>query len=339
MSTTTTESSRLLLSGNDTAGLERYLAERGWLECGERVNTVARAGEGNMNLTLRVSTSRRSVIVKQGRPWVEKYPSIAAPPDRTLVEADWYTIAGSSESVSARTPQLLAIDPDGKVLMLGDLGDAGDYLHLYNGATLGQTQLESLVDWLLDLHLSFAGDSRAARLTNRPMRELNHEHIFEVPFRPDNGLDLDGITPGLIAVAAELRTDRELMAAIRAVGELYLGTGTTLLHGDYYPGSWLQANEPWIIDPEFGFYGLPEFDLGVMLAHLKLAQQPIELRYRTIMRYRAAAPRTDPTLALAFAGVEILRRLLGVSQLPVNLGLDAKRTLIEQACRFVRASA
>ena len=48
----------------------------------ESVCGLGRAGEGNMNLTLRVQTEERSFILKQARPWVEKYPDIPAPKER-----------------------------------------------------------------------------------------------------------------------------------------------------------------------------------------------------------------------------------------------------------------
>ena len=53
------------------------------------------------------------------------------------------------------------------------------------------------------------------------------------------------------------------------VGDIYLSDdGGVLLHGDYYPGSWLKTDAGFrVIDPEFCFLGPPEFDLGVLAAH------------------------------------------------------------------------
>lgn len=324
----------VILDETDVASLQRYLSATGFLSTGEQIESVSRAGEGNMNLILRVRTAERSVIVKQGRPWVEKYPSIAAPDDRTLVEAEWYQLAGSVPAVAARMPRLLGVDRAARVLVLSDLGDTGDYLHLYTGATLSADEMDALIDWLLELHDAFAGDARARRLENWEMRALNHEHIFEVPLRHDNGLELDRITPGLIELARQLQDDHDLLAGVRTLGERYLGSGATLLHGDYYPGSWLRAPEPWVIDPEFGFYGPPEFDLGVMLAHLRLADQPPGLADHALTRYRRSGD-LDEGLVWAFAGIEVIRRLLGVAQLPVGFDLTAKRTLIAHACEQI----
>lgn len=326
----------IVLDETDVASLQRYLTAGGFLETGESIESVGRAGEGNMNLTLRVRTAARSFIVKQGRPWVEKYPSIAAPDDRTLIEAEWYRLAGSVPAVAARMPRLLGVDRGARVLVLSDLGDTRDYLDLYAAARLSAGEIDALIDWLLELHGGFAGDEQAPGLENREMRALNHEHIFEVPLRPDNGLELDRITPGLIALAERTRGDEELLAGVRSLGERYLAPGVTLLHGDYYPGSWLRAPEPWVIDPEFGFYGLPEFDVGVMAAHLRLADQPRALADRALARYRRSGDLDEP-LVWAFAGIEVIRRLLGVSQLPVGFDLPAKRALIARAVQHIHS--
>ena len=75
---------------SEVPSVTAFLGGRGWLVPGERVETLDRAGEGNMNCVMRVRTSERTFILKQSRPWVEKYPGIAAPWDRTLVEAAFY---------------------------------------------------------------------------------------------------------------------------------------------------------------------------------------------------------------------------------------------------------
>ena len=57
--------------------------------------------------------------------------------------------------------------------------------------------LGALVAWLAALHDAFRDDTSARPLKNVEMRRLNHEHIFEVPLRSDDGLDLDAyaVTP------------------------------------------------------------------------------------------------------------------------------------------------
>ena len=81
--------------------VEGLLRRLGWLAPDERVRGCAKAGEGNMNLTLRVRTEGRSVIVKQSRPWVEKYDAIPAPFDRALVEQRFYERVAAIPAVAA----------------------------------------------------------------------------------------------------------------------------------------------------------------------------------------------------------------------------------------------
>jgi 5-methylthioribose kinase len=79
----------------DLRGLEAYLVGRGFAQAGEAI-TAERAGEGNMNCVVRVRLPNRSLILKQARPWVEKYPSIAAPVERAASEARYHFAAQSS---------------------------------------------------------------------------------------------------------------------------------------------------------------------------------------------------------------------------------------------------
>ena len=119
------------------------------------------------------------------------------------------------------------------------------------------------------------------------------------------------------------------------LGKVYLSTGETLLHGDYYPGSWLENNgQTYIIDPEFGFHGVKEFDLGVFIAHLMLSSQPQKNLTRMISGYGKRSD-FDEGLAVSFAGIEILRRLMGVAQLPLSADLSTKTSLIEKGKNMV----
>ena len=49
----------------------------------------------------------------------------------------------------------------------------------------------------------------------------------------------------------------------------------------------------------------------------------------------AHARRLDLSRVAAYAGVEIMRRLIGVAQLPLSCGIDQKRTLLRHSRRLV----
>ena len=324
-----------LLNTEDREHIEKYLRQRGWLREGESVVNVSRAGEGNMNCTLRVCTERRSCIAKQSRPWVEKYPSIPAPDSRIAMEASFYSSVASSEAVATRMPRLLDFDEGQRVMLLEDLGETADFMRIYGACADRDLPLQSLCGWLSALHGTRFNIQTQRALENRGMRVLNHEHIFDLPLQADNGLDLDGLTEGLSATARALKEHAQYAQAVNDLGQRYLGEGTSLLHGDFYPGSWVESgNDVWIIDPEFCFFGPAEFDVGVFVAHLLLAGKPMEYAFEVFAYYDGPIG-FSWHLALGFAGVEIMRRLLGVAQLPLRADLEAKKTLLSLSRRLV----
>jgi 5-methylthioribose kinase len=314
--------------------LERYLVSRRLIAPNQAIET-ARAGDGNMNLTLRITPAGgRSFIVKQGRPWVEKYPQIAAPVERTLVEAAFYAEVNGDPGVAGRMPAVLDVDADEHILVIEDVGSAGDFTFIYADGAIPDRELQELLDWLERLSNLPSVTTRRGVFANREMRSLNHEHMFDFPLRDGNGLDLDGITAGLGTAARELAADRRYVRAVGTLGQRYLADGETLVHGDYFPGSWLRTGEGVrIIDPEFCFLGDAEFDCGILVAHLLLAQ--CDAATINCVTSAVAARRLNAALVAGYAGVEIMRRLIGVAQLPLAAGIERKRALLNLSRRLV----
>ncbi len=298
--------------------LEAWLRPRGWLGADEPIVRLASAGDGNMNMTLRVTTARRSFIVKQSRAYVEKYPHIPAPAERTLVEAAFYRTVASEAPIHEAMPELIGVDRDARLIVLEDLGAASDMMNVYRGVRINAVERAALLAWLSHLHAMPISDPDPL-LENRAMRELNHGLIFDRPLRPTDLIDLDALTPGLASQAARIRKDPLYTDAVRLLGQRYLGTGTSLLHGEFYPGSWLRtAHGIRIIDPELCFVGPPEFDVGVMVAHAILAGDSPDDAFAAVDDGYDVPPGFDGALAGGFAGAEIMRRLIGVAQLPIS---------------------
>lgn len=329
--------------------LAAYLHRSGWIAPSRTIAAISRAGEGNMNLVLRVGLDDGSrFILKQARPWAEKFPGIEAPAQRADIEAEYYRRTAASAPIARHSPRLLQADARSHILMLEDLGEGSDLSGLYRpGAVLDAETLAALMDYLLALHRGFRQPGCGFAIDNRAMRELNAAHIFRIPFATnvlEMGLDLDAITPGLAALATACREDSALQARIGMLEARYLGTGgDTLLHGDFFPGSVLcTAAGIRVIDPEFCFFGDAEFDVGVLLAHLTLASQPQALIAQGLGRYVEAMAGTatfSETLCWQYAGIEVLRRLLGFAQLPLTLNLPAKQALVETACAWLQKAS
>jgi len=315
---------------DNVEAIQAFLRGKGWIGSTATVSSLAPAGEGNMNRTLRATLDNTAegspvtLILKQSVPFVAKYPQIAAPQDRLDVEASFYGIAAASADVQRYMPQMLHYDNESNIMCLEDLGDGADMTAGYSrtGDVFNAQDRQALMKWLESLHcIDLDKSGKRNAFANMEMRKLNATHIFDLPLAKDNGIDLDGFTSGLQKVAAdEYVGNANLIDQSKRLHDIYIGktnsnAGTyCLLHGDFYPGSFLSGVKVKIIDPEFAFWGPDEFDLGVFVAHCCFCGSSLEEIDKTLASYGRPF---DRKLAFAFAGIELIRRLLGVAQLPL----------------------
>jgi len=313
-----------------------YLEHHELINAHDFVVYAEKPGEGNMNYTLRVKTEEgKSLIVKQARSYVEKYPGIPAPEDRILVESKFYETIAADDFLKTHTPEILLTDKENHILVMEDLGTASDYSSIYRkGSALSRSDARLCAVFIYQLHCN-KRKSHDVLMANEKLKALNHEHIFVYPFLEENGFDLDNITPGLQSAALPYKKDQVLKEFSNKLGEIYLSDDDTLLHGDYYPGSWLNTgNGLNVIDPEFSFYGKPEFDLGVLFAHLYLAQQSDDVIEIIDTHYKKSQG-FDEILFKSFTGIEIMRRIIGLAQLPLDLSLIEKEELLKRAYNLI----
>lgn len=328
---------KFMLELKDTEGVNTYLQSKSFLEEGEHVETVSKAGEGNMNLVLRVVTNRRSIILKQSLPWVNKYPTVAAPIDRIEFENNFYELVRKNDTIRNFTPEVYFFDKENYVLSIQDFGPSNDFTSIYRkDIELEKQDIADIARVVSELHFSFKVGKSVPVIENKALRSLNHQHIFELPLNVDNGFDLDQVISGLQTGSQKFRADDKLKKRALELGELYMRSeGSSLLHGDYYPGSWLKTDGGFrMIDPEFCFTGLAEFELGVAVAHLKMAQQKDSI-IKDLFVYYHFDSRFDGSLFSQFAGMEMIRRLIGLAQLPLELSLKERLELLDEAYELV----
>jgi len=308
-----------------------YLVKNRLLDKGALVFTLESPGDSNMNSVVRAKTNAGNFILKQSRPYVNKYPDIPAPINRINIEYQFYELSNKIKSAGHFLPKILLFDPSSHLMVIEDLDEASDYSFLYQkGINLTKEEFISCLSFIDSLHShDFAEAVKVQFPDNLELRALNHQHIFKFPFMVDNGMDLDSIDTGLQEVAMRYKKDESLVNKARELGESYLSMGNHLLHGDYYPGSWLRSKDGFkVIDPEFCFFGPPEFDLGVLKAHLSMAQQDKEYFELLDNHYEMDL---DRDLLDQFEGIEVMRRIIGLAQLPLDLSLEEKEALLEYA--------
>ena len=303
--------------------LTTYLKNKiGFLELSEIINEIEIAGEGNMNVVLRIKTNKRTFILKQSRPFVQKYPDLPAPVDRINVEKKFYDLMDQNSFF----PEILGYLPSDYILLLEDLGKGEDLTSIYNTKRITSDLIK---EFTLGLYYIHKKKAPADYPENIELRKLNHNHIFELPFKENNSFNLDHIQKGLENLSNPFKKNNSLKEKVLYAGKIYLEKGNTLLHGDYYPGSWMRVGDNnYVIDPEFSFVGPKAFDLGVMSAHVIIASGKTSFLEEI---YNMYPEKVEFKIISLYCGIEIIRRLIGLAQLPIRRSLMEKKELLNFA--------
>ena len=308
--------------------IEKYLKkELNIFSSDEQIHNIEVPGEGNMNVVLRVETNKKSFILKQSRPYVNKYPNIKNSEKRIIVEDQFYELIIKSE-IQKFFPKKIDFIKKDLILLIEDLGQCRDMSYLYSSKNMNLDHFNSLIYILESIHKTKVNSFPS----NYSLKELNHEHIFVLPFQK-NDFQLDDIQSGLKKLSTYITNDSNINDVVKRIGDMYLKVGNTLLHGDYYPGSWMEKDDNvYIIDPEFSHLGFKEFDLGVMGAHLTIITESEEYLNKIIKAY---SENIDKSIFYKVSGIEIIRRIIGLAQLPLDMSLNAKEKLLNIAKKMI----
>ncbi|MGB5783685.1 MAG: hypothetical protein WBM42_17560, partial [Eudoraea sp.] len=153
--------------------LQDFLESNKWLNPNEKISAVSKPGEGNMNVVLRVKSNQRSFILKQSRPYVQKYQQIEAPLDRIEVEYKFYK-AIQGAAIADHIPAILAFDQENYLIQMEDLGQCEDMTFCYGERRISLPALEKLVGISEIIHNAVNVENFPE---NRILRQLNHQHI------------------------------------------------------------------------------------------------------------------------------------------------------------------
>jgi S-methyl-5-thioribose kinase len=300
----------------DDVNLSDYLRGIGLLGRDETAQ-IEPAGDGNINWVRRVRARDRSFIVKQARLHLERFPEYEAPTERIVCEARYYETVRALDRDGV-CPALLHFDPDACVLVLEDLGDAPRLEAVLARGDDARDVATRLARFLGLVHAATAGDaSLAAHFPNDGMRRLHGDHIFTLPFAPNEF----PLAAPVRARAEAIWRDGRIAAVARDAYAEYLDRADALVHADVQATNVLVAPRGAVLlDAEIAHAGDPAFDLGTLFAHLWL---PAVARGRASDADAAIrAARTAYTSANAkleararrYAAIELLRRTIGAAR-------------------------
>lgn len=282
-------------------------------------------------------------MLKQARPALERFPQYAAPTERLLCEARWFELAAPHDR-DAICPRVLALDETNRVLALEDLTGAERLdAALSRGAEVA-SRMESLARFLARVHAATERDaSLPARFQNDAMRRLHGDHIFALPFQPNDF----GRTARVEDAAREARGDVALVAAAARAYARYLAPTGALVHADVQAGNILlpEAGGVKLLDAEIAHAGDAAFDLGTLLAHVALpaiarGDDASEVVARAREAYRRERGADEALLARAqqYGGFELIRRTIGAARVAAVASDEASLRVLAAGRAWVRDS-
>ena len=243
-------------------------------------------GDGNLNLVFKVwaeADPERTVIIKQALPYLRlvggDWP---LPLDRARIESAALKV--EYDLVPEHTPRVYFYDADmylfamqnlnHHVIMRKGLIEGNRYPHfaehigLFLAKSLGETS-----DLVLDYRTK---KEMVGRFINPELCKITEDLIFTEPYRETerNGFHKE-LEPQVLA----LQADEALRVEVAQMKEKFMTQAQALLHGDLHTGSiMINAEETYVIDPEFAFYGPMGFDLGAVIGNLFLNYAAHEVR-------------------------------------------------------------
>jgi 5-methylthioribose kinase len=327
----------------DDRSLPEYVNATGLLPGGAPLRIEA-AGDGNINYVRRVrAADGRSLVVKHARDCLEKFPQYRVKPERLLFERRFAeVVARLAPEESRLLPRVLHFDAERFVIVMEDLGDAPALVDELVAGRVNRAALRRLGRFLGALQRATRPEAGAlvACFSNAEMRELHGEHIFTLPFEPNDF----PISAELRDHAARMLSHRGARDRIRELRSRYYASDAGLVHGDVQAGNvLLQGDVPRLLDAEIAHVGDPAFDLGTALAHVHfhvaLSDDPAPFLSgidALVQGFRETGGQAeDAAWGERYAGVEMLRRTIGAARLRFLEPEDAARRALEHGLRLL----
>ena len=304
---------------------------------------VEEIGDGNLNTVYRVSDvrhSERSLVLKHAPPYIKILgPDYPLSTERLTFESRALDIY--NRLASGTVPTQYDFDAGAAVIAMEDLRNArvlrddlidgavdtaiAEQIGRFMGIVHGQTCVDNVG--------STTAQHYRQQFANTTMQSITADYVFTFPFTEH---ETNFWTPGLEPDVQQLKADTDFLQQAEHLKHIFLTTQQGVTHGDLHTGSVLiQDGIAKVIDAEFAFYGPVGFDLGLYwanyflsyFAHLDAPHTQSGLKtaiVQTWQTYTTEFEMVDAELkaktlqnifheAVGFAGLEILRRLIGAA--------------------------
>jgi len=320
-------------------------------------------GDGNLNTVYRVSDAARparSLVLKHAPPYIKVLgPDYPLSTERLTFESRALDVY--NRLASGTVPVQYDFDVDAAVIAMEDLRDAHVLRDALIAGTVDTAIAEQVGRFMGIAHSETYVDNIGAataqhyrqQFANATMQSITADYVFTFPFTEH---ETNFWTRGLEPDVQQLKTDAGFLRQTERLKRIFLTAKQGVTHGDLHTGSVLVQNDTAkVIDAEFAFYGPVGFDLGLYWANYFLSyfshQDTVSVQsaLKTAVvqvweTYTAEFTMADAGLksemlgnifqdAVGFAGLEMLRRLIGAAHVRDIEGIvDLSRKLsVERA--------
>jgi 5-methylthioribose kinase len=291
-------------------------------------------GDGNLNRVFRVRSAASSVVIKQALPYL-KVAGVDWPLTRDRARIESTALAEHEKLAPGRLPQVLHFDEAQSAIVFEDLQNHQSWRDAlmagrHTPGVAEQVGRYCAAVLLGSSHLVQASRERKLLRSRFPYSDLclvTEDLVFTAPYTDAASNRYD---PEAADVVARIQRDRLLRTASAQLRFAFQTRDEALIHGDLHTGSILVApGDTRVIDLEFAFFGPFGFDPGLLSAagdekfadivgtyaqefwsafvdECRRMWNPAEPWYhRFISSVLADAAR--------FAGVEMIRRIIGLA--------------------------
>ena len=324
---------------------------------------IEEIGDGNLNTVYRVSDAarpERSVVLKHAPPYIKILgPEYPLSIERLTYESRALDIY--NQFARGTVPELYYFDAETAVIAMEDLRDAqvlradliagrvdtgiAEQIGRFMGIVHSRTYIENLDSTTVQHYRQ--------QFANTAMQSITADYVFTFPYTEH---ETNFWTPGLEPDVQRLKADTDFLRQAAYLKQIFLTAQQAVTHGDLHTGSVLvQNNTAKVIDAEFAFYGPVGFDLGLYWANYLLSyfshQDTLDVQSalktaiaKTWHTYTLEFRTVDATLkeqtlqqifheAVGFAGLEMLRRLIGAAHVKDIEGIAdiPKKLRVERA--------
>ncbi len=304
---------------------------------------IEEIGDGNLNTVYRVSDAERperSLVLKHAPPYIKILgPDYPLSTERLTYESR--ALGVYNQLASGTVPAQYDFDAEVAVIAMEDLRDARVLRDDLIAGVVDTAIAEQIGRFMSVVHShthvenldSATTQDYRRQFANMTMQSITADYVFTFPFAEH---ETNFWTPGLEPDVQRLKADTDFLVQAKHLKQIFLTMQQAVTHGDLHTGSVLvQDHTAKVIDAEFAFYGPVGFDIGLYWANYFLSyfshQDTLDVQsalktaiVQTWDTYAAEFRIADDTLkertlqnifhdAVGFAGLEMLRRLIGAA--------------------------